>query len=248
MTPPKTPPLAIVTGTSTGIGAALAEALLTAGWTVVGIARRPADLDHDHYRHLAVDLGDARALDDLVTGHLRPLLAEQPWPRIALVNNAARIGALRAVSDLEPDDLAAIMAVNVVAPVGLMALCLREAPPRTSLRIVNISSGAAHMAIPGLADYCASKAALHIAGQTAAAELADGHRDAAVFSYEPGIVDTPMQDSARGADPDKFPSHGVFVAMQADGRLAAPQDVVGPVVDFVTSRTVEPFTAARFGD
>lgn len=49
--------LALVTGTSSGVGAALAQALLERGWTVVGLARRAADFDHPQYRHIALHLG-----------------------------------------------------------------------------------------------------------------------------------------------------------------------------------------------
>ena len=63
------PPLALVTGTSSGIGAALAAALLGRGWTVIGLARRAADFDHPDYRHIALDLADNPILD-LVFGIL----------------------------------------------------------------------------------------------------------------------------------------------------------------------------------
>lgn len=238
--------LAVVTGTSTGIGSALARALLEQGWQVVGIARRPADPGHPDYSHLIADLGDALALDDIVDNHLNPLLGQQKWRRVALINNAARIGAMATVPDLNTRELNAVMAVNVTAPVRLMGAVLQGAPASAALRIVNISSGAAHMAIAGLADYSASKAALRAAGRIAAVELEGSGRDAAIFSYEPGVVDTPMQDAARGSDPQRFPAHATFVGFQAQGVLARPGDVVGPVLDFVSGQPAEVFTEARY--
>ncbi|MCB1150379.1 SDR family NAD(P)-dependent oxidoreductase, partial [bacterium] len=53
---------AAVTGTSDGIGLALARALLDDGWRVLGCARRDAPLDHPAYRHVRVDLADPAAL------------------------------------------------------------------------------------------------------------------------------------------------------------------------------------------
>src|SRR5204863_8927759 len=52
--------LALITGTSSGIGAAVARGLLKRGWTVVGIARRKVKFG-GHYEHLALDLSDAAA-------------------------------------------------------------------------------------------------------------------------------------------------------------------------------------------
>jgi NAD(P)-dependent dehydrogenase (short-subunit alcohol dehydrogenase family) len=238
--------LAVVTGTSQGIGAALAAALLDNGWMGTGLSRRPADLDHPHYRHLTADLGEARALDDLIATEISPLLGQRDWQRVALVNNAAGMGELTTVDRLTTRGLDNLMTVNVVAPVRLMGAVLQDAPSAASLRIVNISSGAAHRAIPGLADYCASKAALRAAGQAAAAELVRNHRDAAILSYEPGVVETGMQRAARAADPERFPSHDDFLGFQARGLLAEPHQVTGPVLDFVAGTPAETFTEARY--
>src|SRR3989454_5821185 len=50
--------LALVTGTTSGIGAALAKQLLQRGWEVAGVARRKPTLENPRYHHLAIDLGD----------------------------------------------------------------------------------------------------------------------------------------------------------------------------------------------
>ena len=50
--------VAVITGTSSGLGAAIAAALLQEGWTVVGLSRRPVDFGNPHYRHIQADLGN----------------------------------------------------------------------------------------------------------------------------------------------------------------------------------------------
>ncbi len=239
--------LAVVTGTSAGIGAALTEALLSAGWTVIGLARRAADFDSDRYTHLRVDLGDVPALGSFAASRLTPRMAGTEWNTVALINNAARLGSLRALPDIPPSELAAVMAVNAVAPIFLMGFMARVVAPATPLRIVNISSGAATVGLPGLADYCASKAALRLAGQSLAAEFAQQTRDARIFSYEPGVVETAMQEAARNTDPADFPSHETFVDFQQNGLLAAPRAVVGEVVEFLADRHGPVFVERRFG-
>ena len=245
--------LAIVTGTSSGIGAALARALLEQGWSVVGMARRDAGFDNLRYRHVAVDLGDLDALHQAAEGVLSPLLSEDRWKRVALVNNAAVSGEAKGLEDVEPEALQRLLAVNTVAPVYLMGLVARVTPPAAALRIVNVSSGAAVRAFPGLGDYCSSKAALRMAGMALAAELDSelrpgGRREnAAVFSYEPGVVDTPMQTASRARSLEEFPWGQPFKDFAAQGLLAKPEDVIGEIVDFVAGDGHERFVERRYG-
>lgn len=240
--------LAVVTGTTSGIGAALTEALLQAGWTVTGLARRPAPFEHPAYRHHQLDLGDLPALQVWAATHLAPALNDERLQRIGLVNNAALIGGFTRVEESDPEQFARVLAVNTTAPVFLMGRALRLVPNAIPLRIVNISSGAATQGIAGLGDYCASKAALRLAGMALAAELeaAEQPRDARLLSYEPGVVDTAMQTAAREADPDKYPSSQMFRDFHARGMLVAPPAVIGPVVEFLQSEPGEYFSEQRF--
>jgi NAD(P)-dependent dehydrogenase (short-subunit alcohol dehydrogenase family) len=120
------------------------------------------------------------------------------------------------------------------------------------LRIVNVSSGAAVRAFPGLADYCASKAALRMAGMALAEELASDLRpggrraDAAVFSYEPGVVDTPMQAVARAPSAAEAPWVQPFKDFAAQGVLVRPEAVIGEIVDFVEGDADETFVERRY--
>jgi len=242
---------AIVTGTSSGIGKACAEQFLERGWTVVGVARREASIRHDDYVHHRVDLGDPEAFEFFCETVVDRVLASDA-ERIALVNNAARVGAMTRVRDFGMRDLSELHALNTASPIALMGRCVSRRREGVALRIVNISSGAAHSPFPGLGDYCATKAALRIAGQTLALELeADGvaARDVAVFSYEPGLVDTQMQVMGRTSDPEVFPSQATFAGFHADGALVSPEDSARPIITFSESSAPEGhFEESRFGN
>lgn len=244
--------IALVTGTSSGIGAALTRSLLENEWAVLGLSRRKASFDSPHYRHFEIDLADHTALNTLADEEFGPMFADSCWERIALVNNAAHLGALRPVEKMDLTELGGVLAINSVAPVFLMGLMVGVVSSESALRIVNVSSGAAGRGIPGLADYCASKAALRIAGEALGAELeasADGteRRDVEILSYEPGIVDTSMQEKARGSNPEEFPSHEVFRGFAERGELHEPDAVVGQIVGFLSGRTGTPFSELRYG-
>jgi NAD(P)-dependent dehydrogenase (short-subunit alcohol dehydrogenase family) len=245
--------IALVTGTSSGIGAALAERLLAQGWAVIGLARRQVDIDSPHYQHMVLDLGNLHALQTLGEQRLASLMREGRWQRVGLVNNAALGGSHRSIEETDPEVLAWLLAVNTVAPVYLMGLAARVVPAGTALRIVNISSGAAHRGFPGLGDYCASKAALRLAGMALAEELRSEGRpgglrdDAAVLSYEPGVVDTPMQTRARSGGGENSPWSQPFRDFKEQDLLEKPDDVIGPVVEFLSGDVASAFVEKRFG-
>jgi NAD(P)-dependent dehydrogenase (short-subunit alcohol dehydrogenase family) len=143
--------------------------------------------------------------------------------------------------------------VNVVAPMWLMGCVVRHAPVDAALRIVNVSSGAAVRAFPGLAAYSASKAALRMAGMVLAAELDSPLRttrapaDTAILSYEPGIVDTEMQRSARTRPLDEYPWGQLFRDFAADGRLVSPEAPAADIVSFLESDAQPRFAERRLG-
>ncbi|MEO7458355.1 MAG: SDR family NAD(P)-dependent oxidoreductase [Gemmatimonadaceae bacterium] len=224
--------LAIVTGTSSGIGEAVARGLLAKGWRVVGIARRVVAFDDTNYTHVEHDLSDVAPL----ASRLERVLGPASFARLGLVNCAADPAILGTLAHTDPVLMLRAIAINVVAPVCLMALATRvdrDAP----LRIVNVSSGAAESAIPGLGTYGSSKAALRMAGMVFARELdmQEPARDVTILSYSPGVVDTPMQEAARSSDSAMLPVVGMFRKYQADGMLVPPARPAAEIVAYLES-------------
>jgi benzil reductase ((S)-benzoin forming) len=245
--------IGIVTGTSTGIGEAVAKELLAREWSVIGIARRPATITHPAYRHVAFDLAGIGTSAAGLERELAPLLERSVAPtRIGLVNNAAAPEGLMPLAAVDAPLLARTYAVNVVAPIWLMGFVLRRSPAaNTALRIVNVSSGAATTGFPGLAAYGSSKAALRLAGMSLASEWdrppnsAETRRDAAILSYEPGVVDTDMQRHARSRPPDEFPWVTMFKDFAARGVLVAPERPAADIVAFLESHPQPTFAERR---
>lgn len=153
----------LVTGASSGIGAALAPQLAAKGATVGIVARRAERLEEVVARcrehapesaYWAADLGD---VDTAVR------VAEEAWDRFghldALVNNAA-IGKRKIVQTLTPDDLEVTMRTNFTSPVRMGMALLPRMLARGSGLIVNVSSMGGRLGIAHEAAYCAAKFAL----------------------------------------------------------------------------------------
>lgn len=244
--------VALVTGTSSGIGEAAARELLRRGWRVVGASRRPGSIRDTRYSHLEVDLGDTAVVLPSVEAGMAHLVADPALRRLALVNNAADLGLEGPVARADPERWLHVLAVNVSAPAALMGWLVRQARPGVALRIVNVSTGAAAHAIPGLGAYGSSKAALRMAGMVLAAELdangASETKDATVLSYEPGVVDTAMQTAARDSSPDRLPSVAMFERFAAEGRLVPPTAPATEIADYLEGDGHPRFGERRYGE
>jgi benzil reductase ((S)-benzoin forming) len=167
------------------------------------------------------------------------------------VNNAADVALLGQVDQLKPAGMLQAYAVNTVAPVLLMGWVLRTASPGTPVRIVNVSSGAGVEPIPGLGAYGSTKAALRLAGMVLAAELdlrsaGGARRDATVWSYEPGVVETPMQEAVRTATAETVPIVQVFKNLSAQGQLRPAEVPATEIVSYVESDGHPGFSEQRF--
>ena len=191
-----TPPTALVTGASRGLGAALAEALSRRGWRLVVDGRVPGRLAATVAALPRPDLVTAVPGDVADPAH-RAALAAAVGDRLdLLVNNASELGPtpLPRLADLPPAALERVLAVNTVAPLALVQAVL-PALERAGGVVLDVSSDAAVEAYEGWGGYGASKAGL----DQLTAVLAVEHPALRVYAVDPGDMATDMH---RAADPD----------------------------------------------
>jgi NAD(P)-dependent dehydrogenase (short-subunit alcohol dehydrogenase family) len=229
---------AIITGTSRGLGEALAAELVARGYFVVGVGRSDsARLGGERYRFVECDLARPARIGAVVEPALRELAAAGP-EAVTLVNNAAVAWPVACVGRLPNGDAEAALATNVMAPLALCNVFLRVFDgDAVARRIINISSGAAQTAIAGSAVYSMSKAAIEMLTRTIAAECA-----APAFrciALRPGIFDTDMQAYMRSHDPTEFPDVALFRGFKDSGLLKAPADVAARIADRLIAGGVE---------
>jgi NAD(P)-dependent dehydrogenase (short-subunit alcohol dehydrogenase family) len=176
-------PVAIVTGGSAGIGAAICRRMIGAGYEVVSMARRKPDWSDAALRAVEVDLTDARATEEAAAS-----LAKQ-FPIGTVVHNA---GVIR--PDLLPDvrqqDLSDLTQLHLGAAILLVQAALPGMRARKYGRIVLISSRAA-LGLPTRTVYSATKAGMIGMARTWALELAPSGITVNVVAPGP-IEDTEM--------------------------------------------------------
>ena len=224
------PPVAIITGASQGIGAGLVAGYRGAGYAVVGVALSfpPSARDESDYVEVAGDIADAqtarRAVDQ----------ARDRFGRIDTLINNAGIYIGKPFTDYTLDDYAAITAVNLTGFFHITQLAIAEMVEQGRGHVVNVSTSLADRAdstrpsaLPAL-----TKGGLVAASRSLAIEYAS--RGVRVNAVSLGVVQTPAhdRDSYKGLD-----------ALHPLGRVGEVADVVDAILyleraTFVTGETL----------
>jgi len=223
-----------ITGTSSGIGKAIALAALNNGHLVTGFARRNA-IEHPNYRHITVDLSDLEHYQGIGFDGLTSEIEE-----VILINNAGTLGSVKPVAQIDPRRTADAYHLNLVAPSLLSKLFLENLSdsdlPKT---VINISSGAGSNPIKSWSVYCASKAGLDMFSEV----LKLDHPEVRVHSISPGVVDTEMQGEIRRSRKEDFPDLERFVDFKKNDELSSADEVAQKLM-FVLDHPEE-FTEVR---
>lgn len=230
--------VAIVTGAARGMGRAVSELLVAEGARVI-----LSDLLTDAGEETAASIGDgarfvAHDVTDYAQWQSAVAAAEETAGPVSVLVNCAGVGTMGTFDDSGPEDYRRVIDVNQVSVfLGIKAVLdsMRRAGGGS---IVNISSAAGFVGIPGMSAYVSSKFAVRGITKTAALELAPhGIR---VNSVHPGAVDTEMLRSS--------PLHEQLVAGAAQTALGriADADEIAPVVLFLASDESSFATGSEF--
>ena len=216
----------LITGASSGIGRSTAEVFLDDDWQVWATARDEADvaaLAEFGCETAELDVTDADQCERVVAA-----VVDSAGRIDCLVNNAgyAQFGA---VEDVPTRDLAASgqqFDVNVYGPHRLVRRVMPHMRARESGTIINVSSVAGRLALPGQGAYAASKFALEALSDSLRVEAAEYGVD--VVLVQPGPVETEFYDRAQD-ERDELETTGAYdwlYTAREDSRLAGIQDAL----------------------
>jgi 3-oxoacyl-[acyl-carrier protein] reductase len=226
-------PRVVITGGSSGIGAATCQALLDAGYEVVNVSRRPATIESDRLRSIAVDLTDASATRDVFFR----LAVESP---ATTVIHCAGVTREKPLEDATLEDLDALAHLHLGAAMSLVQANLPAMKAAHFGRIVLVST----RAVLGLAKrtvYSATKAGMISLARTWSLELAQHGITANAVAPGP-IAETEMFHDIIPRNSAKFDSVAKSIPV---GRAGTPADVAraimffaSPEASFVTGQTL----------
>ena len=215
--------IALVTGASRGIGAAIADTLAQAGATVIGTATSESGAAAIGER-LAQWGGQGRALNAAEEGSIESLIAEieKEFGKVDILVNNAGITRDNLLMRMKEEEWDEIMQVNLKSVFRASKAVLRGMMKQRSGRVINITSVVGAMGNAGQANYAAAKAGLIGFSKSMAREV--GSRGITVNCVAPGFIDTDMTRSL----PEE--SRKTFEAQTSLGRFGEPQDIADAVL------------------
>lgn len=175
----------VVTGTSMGIGAAVAESLLENNATVYGLARRPGALFHPRFRHLACDLANEKEITN-ACGEIASVAS-----CLDGVVNVAGADPKYAIDEITVEQWDQLVDLNLRAYYFIIKHSLPLLRKGTGSSIVNVSSINYRLGVPGRAAYSATKAG--ILGLTTGLSRELGAEGIRINTVTPGWIFTERQ-------------------------------------------------------
>ncbi len=222
------PPVAIITGASQGIGAGLVAGYRSAGWAVVGVALSVSASDDDDFVAVAGDVADPATAQRAIDQGL------DRYGRIDTLINNAGIYIGKPFTDYTLDDYAAITAVNLTGFFHITQRAIAQMAERGTGHVVNVSTSLVDKADSTRPSALAAltKGGLVAASRSLAIEYAS--RGVRVNAVSLGVIKTPLHDPA---------SYDGLEALHPLGRVGEVSDVVDAVLyleraTFVTGETL----------
>ncbi|MGB7401740.1 MAG: SDR family oxidoreductase [Arcobacter sp.] len=211
----------VITGTSKGIGQALANYYLENGEVVIGCSRAESSINHENYRHFSLEVNDEKAVIKMVR------TVKKEFGKIDILLNNAGMASMNHILTTSVSSVEKIFATNFLGTFIFTREVAKVMMKQKYGRVVNYTTVASALRLEGEAIYAASKAAIENFTQTSAKELAPFNITANA------IGPTPVQtDLIKAVPKDKIDE---LLAKQAIKRFGHFDDIKN-VIDFFISK------------
>jgi NADP-dependent 3-hydroxy acid dehydrogenase YdfG len=204
--------IAIVTGSSKGIGLETAKLLLNKGMKVAGWSRSATPINHDDFISVPVDVGDSKSALDAYGQTIQHFGEE-----ISVLVNNAGLGFEGAFEKLDEEKWHLMFRTNVDSIFYCSKLVIPQMKSMDEGHIVNVSSIAGTNGIPGMAGYCGTKHAVRGISQSMFKELRDfGIKVSTIY---PGSTNTNFFDD--------------FASVEGNSNMMRPEDIALTIIQLL---------------
>ncbi len=210
----------MITGASRGVGAAAVQRFVAEGERVVAVSRQPPARRTEQLVEVEADLADPASAARVVAAAL------DAFGRLDVLVNNAGLDLARPLLETTVEEARRIFDVNAMAPLWMMQAAVGALAVRGGA-VVNVTSRLAHIGVPEMAVYGASKGALRALTHGAAVELAP--RRIRVNAVAPGMTETDLLHEWLESRPDPGAARAEVESKIPLGKLGRPQDVAAAI-------------------
>ena len=215
---------ALITGASSGIGAACAKALANNGAKVVLTGRNQTSLEQ-----LSEEIGGRYMMADISQNDEVIKLFDEIGESIDILVNNAGIAPKASIIEGKIESFEDLLRVNVLAVVHCCQLAIKKFDPSTGGQIINISSMSGHRVPPSGGFYAATKFAVRAITEALRYELKIQKNKTRVSMISPGFVDTPLLDNYFKGSEEKLSE------LRERLEMLKPEDVADSLIHILES-------------
>ena len=215
---------ALITGASSGIGAACAKALANNGAKVVLTGRNQTSLEQ-----LSEEIGGRYMVADISQNHEVIKLFDEIGESIDILVNNAGIAPKASIIEGKIESFEDLLRINVLAVVHCCQLAIKKFDPSTGGQIINISSMSGHRVPPSGGFYAATKFAVRAVTEALRYELKIQKNKTRVSMISPGFVDTPLLDNYFKGSEEKLSE------LRQRLEMLKPEDVANSLIHILES-------------
>ncbi len=215
---------ALITGASSGIGAACAKALANNGAKVVLTGRNQTSLEQ-----LSEEIGGRYMVADISQNDEVIKLFDEIGESIDILVNNAGVAPKASIIEGKIESFEDLLRVNVLAVVHCCQLAIKKFDPSTGGQIINISSMSGHRVPPSGGFYAATKFAVRAVTEALRYELKIQKNKTRVSMISPGFVDTPLLDNYFKGSEEKLSE------LRQRLEMLKPEDVANSLIHILES-------------
>lgn len=232
-----------ITGTSRGIGEALAEQLLAEDHHLFCLSRAEneqlgerAIRSKTSMTYYPFDLNQLLQIEPMFTALFSMIPQDTEITGFYLINNAGMLAPVAPIEQNPAQSMIENVNINLLAPMIITANFLKRTKDyEGDKRIMNISSGSARYLLPSQSCYSTSKAGLDSFSKSVSLEQLNQPYPAKVVSVYPGMIDTQMQAEMRSLPKADFPYVDQFIQIAEEGKLQTPEYTAAKLIELLFS-------------